>query len=167
MYQPYPQGGGMPPEPSRPAPPRPVRTAVYLMYGGAALSAISLIVTVLAFHTIERAIQNATTSSTLTQHQIHSVAVAVVVIAVVENLIAIGLWLLMAWANRTGQNWGRIVATVLFGLNTLFLLFGFARARASISLAFSLLIWLVGGAIIVLLWLRESSQYYAAARSPR
>jgi hypothetical protein len=162
MYQPYPQGGGMPPDPTRPAPPRPVRTAVLLMYTGAALSAVSLIVTVLSFHAIERAIRNA--SSTLTAHQVHNDAIVAVTIAVVESLIAIGLWLLMAWGNKNGQNWARITATVLFGLNTLFLLISFVRATVSASLAFSVLVWLVGLGAIVLLWRKESSQYFAAGR---
>ena len=159
MYQPYPQGGEMPPDPARPAPPRPVRTAVLLMYTGAALSAVSLIVTVLSFHAIERVIRNA--SSTLTTHQVHNDAIVAVTIAVVESLIAIGLWLLMAWGNKNGQSWARIVATVLFGLNTLFLLLSFVRATVSVSLAFSVLVWLIGLGAIVLLWRKESSQYFA------
>ena len=130
MYQSYPQGGEMPPDPTRPAPPRPVRTAVLLMYAGAALSAVSLIVSVLSFHAIERVIRNA--SSTLTAQQVHNDAIVAVTIAVVESLIAIGLWLLMAWGNKNGQNWARIVATVLFGLNTLFLLLSFIRATVSL-----------------------------------
>ena len=48
MYQPHPQSGEMPPDPTRPDPPRPVRIAVLFMYTGAALSAVSLIVTVLS-----------------------------------------------------------------------------------------------------------------------
>ncbi len=159
MHQPYPQGGEMPPDPTRPAPPRPVRTAVLLMYTGAALSAVSLIVTVLSFHAIERVIRNA--SSTLTAQQVHNDAIVAVTIAVVESLIAIGLWLLMAWGNKNGQNWARIVATVLFGLNTLFLLLSFVRATVSVSLAFSVLVWLIGLGAIVLLWRKESSQYFA------
>jgi hypothetical protein len=165
MYQPYPQGDQPPPEPSRPGPPRPVRTAVLLMYVGAALSAVTLIVTALSFHTIERVIRNA--SATLTAAQVHTAAVFAVTVGVVESLIAIGLWLLMAWANRTGQSWGRIVATVLFGLNTLFLLLGFTRASASLSLAFSVVVWLIGLAAIVLLWRKESSEYFATRRPPR
>jgi hypothetical protein len=164
MYPSYPQGGEMPPEPSRPAPPRPVRTAVLLMYAGAALSAVSLIVTVLSLHAIERVIRNA--SSTLTAQQVHNDAIVAVTIAVVESLIAIGLWLLMAWGNKNGQNWARITATVLFGLNTLFLLISFVRATVSASLAFSVLVWLVGLGAIVLLWRRESSQYFAVT-APR
>jgi len=85
MYQPYPQGGEMPPDPARPAPPRPVRTAVLLMYVGAALSAVSLIVTVLSFHAIERVIRNA--SSTLTTQQVHNDAIVAVTIAVAELLL--------------------------------------------------------------------------------
>ena len=165
MYQPYPQGEQPPSEPSRPGPPRPVRTAVLLMYTGAALSAVSLIVTVLNFHAIERVIRNA--SSTLTAQQVHNDAIVAVTIAVVESLIAIGLWLLMAWGNKNGQNWARITATVLFGLNTLFLLLSFVRATVSVSLAFSVLVWLIGLAAIVLLWRKESSEYFATARTPR
>jgi len=161
MYQPHPQDGEMPPEPGRPAPPRPVRTAVLLMYTGAALSAVSLIVTVLSFHSIERVIRNA--SSTLTAHQVHNDAIVAVTIAVVESLIAIGLWLLMAWGNKNGQSWARIIATILFGLNTLFLLISFVRATVSASLAFSVLVWLVGLGAIVMLWRRESSEYFATA----
>jgi len=129
------------------------------MYTGAALSAVSLIVTLLSFHAIERVIRNA--SSTLTAHQVHNDAIVAVTIAVVESLIAIGLWLLMAWGNKNGQNWARIVATVLFGLNTLFLLLSFVRATVSVSLAFSVLVWLIGLGAIVLLWRKESSQYFA------
>jgi hypothetical protein len=160
MYQSYPEGGQMP-DPTRPDPPRPVRTAVLLMYTGAALSAVSLIVTVLSFHAIERVIRNA--SSTLTAQQVHNDAIVAVTIAVVESLIAIGLWLLMAWGNKNGQSWARIVATVLFGLNTLFLLLSFVRATVSISLAFSVLVWLIGLGAIVMLWRKESSQYFALA----
>jgi hypothetical protein len=129
------------------------------MYTGAALSAVSLIVTVLSFHAIERVIRNA--SSTLTAHQVHNDAIVAVTIAVVESLIAIGLWLLMAWGNKNGQSWARIVATVLFGLNTLFMLLSFVRATVSVSLAFSVLVWLIGLGAIVLLWRKESSEYFA------
>jgi uncharacterized membrane protein (DUF2068 family) len=165
MYQPYPSGGQMPPEPGRPAPPRPVRTAVILMYTGAALTAVSLIVTILSFHAIETAIRNA--STTLTPSQVHSVAVATVAVGVVISAIGIGLWLLMAWANKAGRSWARIVATVLFGLNTLFLLLGIVRARVSASIGFSLLVWLVGLGAIILLWRKDSSEYYAAMSPQR
>jgi hypothetical protein len=164
MYQPHPQDSGMPPDPIRPDPPRSVQRAVLLMYVGAALSAVSLIVSVLSFHAIERVIRNA--SSTLTAQQVHNDAIVAVTIAVVESLIAIGLWLLMAWGNKNGQNWARIVASILFGLNTLFLLLSFVRATVSVSLAFSVVVWAIGLGAIVMLWRKESSEYFALS-SPR
>jgi hypothetical protein len=163
MYQPYPSGGQAP-EPSRPTPPRPVRTAVMLMYAGAGLSAVSLIVSVLSLHAIEKIIRDS--STTLTQTQVHRLAVATVTIAVVESVIAIGLWLLMAWANKAGQSWGRITATVLFTVNTGLLVLSLARGAVSLSWAFELLVWLIGLGAIVLLWRKEASEYFAAM-SPR
>jgi len=150
MYQPYPQGSEMPPESSRPTPPRPVRTAVLLMYVGAALTAITLIVTVATMHTIETAIRN---NSTYTAAQAHQLAVA----AIVEYVVTLGLWLLMAWANRAGHGWARITATVLFALNLF-------RGSASISVLFAVLVWLIGLGAVVLLWRKESSEYFAARR---
>src|ERR1043166_6239136 len=157
MYQPYPQGSEMPPESSRPTPPRPVRTAVLLMYVGAALTAITLIVTVATMHTIETAIRN---NSTYTAAQAHQLAVA----AIVEYVVTLGLWLLMAWANRARQSWARITATVLFGLNTLGLVINLIRGSASISVLFAVLVWLIGLGAVVLLWRKESSEYFAARR---
>jgi hypothetical protein len=160
MYQPYPSGDQTPPEPSRPTPPRPVRTAVMLMVAGAALSAVSLIVTILSRHTIENAILS---RSTYTAQQAHQLVAA----AIVEDVITLGLWLLMAWANRAGQKWARIAATVLFGLNTLVVLLNAARAAVSLSLVFVILIWLIGLGAIVLLWRKESSQFFAAGSARR
>lgn len=167
MYQPYPQGGGVPPEPVRPDPPRTVQRAVLLMYIGAALDVISLIVVLLSFHTIENAIRKATltTAHPLTAHQIHQFAVFIAGIAVVESVIAIGLWLLMAWANKNGRSWGRITATVLFGLNTLFLLLSLVRPQGPLGLLAMVLVWLVGLGAIILLWRRETTDYIAARRS--
>jgi hypothetical protein len=126
-----------------------------LMVAGAALSAVSLIVTILSRHTIENAILS---RSTYTAQQAHQLVAA----AIVEDVITLGLWLLMAWANRAGQSWARIVATVLFGLNTLVVVLNLARAAVSLSLVFVILIWLIGLGAIVLLWRKESSQFFAA-----
>ena len=64
-------------------------------------------------------------------------------------LIGVLLWVWMAWANNKGRNWARIVASVLFGLNTISLLL--SPGRASITIIFEILGWLVGlGAIVIL-----------------
>src|SRR5215469_15518876 len=156
MYQPYPQGGEMPPEPTgparpgRPAPPRTVKTAVLLMYAGAAVTAVTLVVTVLTVHSIESTME---TRANYTPQQAHQLVIA----AIVEALITLGLWLLMAWANRTGQPWGR---------NTIGLLLAFLRGADAVNLVFAVVVWLIGLGAIVLLWRKESSQFFATA-TPR
>src|SRR5579875_2663492 len=60
VYQPYPQayppeGPGGPPQPAEP--PRPVRTAVTLMYVGAALSAVSFILTLVTVGSLRSAVR--------------------------------------------------------------------------------------------------------------
>jgi UDP-N-acetylmuramyl pentapeptide phosphotransferase/UDP-N-acetylglucosamine-1-phosphate transferase len=100
-----------------------------------------------------------------TSAQVHSVEVAVVGGVVLVALIGIGLWLWMAWANGRGKNWARIVATVLFGINTLDLLLSVSRPHAVLSLLLSLLTWLAGLGAIVFLWRSESSAYFSAGRT--
>jgi hypothetical protein len=63
----------------------------------------------------------------------------------------------MARANGQGRNWARILSTVLFGLATLELtpyLFGFGEVFGVtvFGLIFPLLTWLVGLAVVWLLW---------------
>ena len=160
MYQPYPSGGQEPNRQQPTAAPNSVRTAVKLMYGGATLSAIAIILELVSIGNLKSAIKKADPS--FTPAQIHNAEIFGVALVVVVGLIGIGLWLWMAWANGRGKNWARIVASVLFGLNTLDLLLSFTRPHASLSLLFELLVWLVGLGAIVLLWRKESSAYFQA-----
>jgi hypothetical protein len=164
-YQPYPTGGAAEPEPQRPAAPTPVLQAVKLMYAGAIVSAVSLIITLLTVGSLKTAIHNADPS--LTASKLHSAEVAAVAVAVVFGLIGIGLWLWMAYANKAGKNWARITATVFFGLDTLSILTSFRQAEPVLSRLISILIWLIGLGAIVLLYQRESSAYFSASKKPR
>jgi hypothetical protein len=161
MYQPYPSGGQVP-EPQRSGPPSTVLTAVKLMYAGAAVSAISLIVTLVTISSLKAAIRKK--SPNLTASQFHAAEVITVGAAVVIGLIGIALWLWMAWANKAGKNWARITSTVFFGLSTLGLLGSLAQAGTLLSRLVSLVSWLVGLGAIIMLWRRESSEYFAASR---
>ena len=163
MYQPYPSGGQVP-EPQRPEPPAPVLAAVKLMYAGAAVSAISLIVTLLTIGGLKTAIRSRDPS--FTQTQLHSAEVVAVTFAVILGLIGIGLWIWMARANKAGKNWARITSTVFFGLDTLGLLASFGQAETLLGRLVSLVVWLIGLGAIVMLWRKESSGYFAAARAP-
>jgi hypothetical protein len=166
-YQSYPAGGG-PQTAQRPPQPSSVRTAMWLMYAGAALSALSAILILALGSRIKTDIDNALVKNnatlaregkkTLSLHTIHSIATAYVVIIVIVLLISVALWVWMAWANGRGKSWARIVATVLFGLNTVFLLIGISRAGT--STLFTGLGWLIGLVAIIMLWQRKSSAYF-------
>jgi hypothetical protein len=164
MYQPYPSGGQVPEPPQRPGPPASVLSAVKLMYAGATVSAISLIVSLATIGSLKSTILKRDPGFTTTQ--VHSAEVVVVAFAVIVGLISVGLWLWMARANKAGKNWARITSSVFFGLNTLGLLAIFRQAEPVLSRLITLLVWLVGLAAIIMLWRKESSEYFAAQRRP-
>ena len=160
MYQPYPSGAQMPEQPPRPAAPAPVQMAVNLMYAGAILSAIDLIVGLATIGSLKAAIKKA--DPTFTATQLHNAEVGLVLFAAFFGLIGIGLWVWMALANKAGKSWARITGSALSGLNTLFVLLSLIRPHASLGLVFSLLVWLAGVGAVILLWRPESSQYFTA-----
>ena len=164
MYQPYPSAGQAP-EPARPGPPPSMVMAVRLMYAGAVVSAVSLVVGLATVGSLRTALHKS--QPTLTPTQLHDLQTVVVVGSIVIGLISIGLWVWMALTNKAGKSWARIVATVLFGLDTLFLLLGLARAGAAASSLVSVLIWLIGLGAVILLWRKDSTEYITAQSAPR
>jgi uncharacterized membrane protein len=163
MYQPYPSGGEGPP-PARPGPPPPVQLAVKLMYAGAGVSAISLIISLATIGTFRRTLHQADPS--LTSAQLHAAEITAISVGVIVGLIGIGLWVWMALANRAGMSWARIVASVLFALDTVLIVISITQPAEVLSRVISFVIWAIGFATIVLLWRKDASQYYAAM-SPR
>jgi hypothetical protein len=164
MYQPYPSAGQAP-EPARPQPPASVVMAVRLMYAGAVVSAVSLVVGLATVSSLRTSLHKSQPS--LTPAQLHNLQTIVVVGSVAIGLISIGLWVWMALMNKAGKSWARIVATVLFGLDTLFLLLGLARAGAAASSLVSILTWLIGLGAVILLWRKDSTDYITAQGAPR
>jgi len=164
MYQPYPSSGQVP-EPVRPGPPASVVMAVRLMYAGAVVSTLSLVVGLATIGSLRNSLHKSDPS--LTAAQLHSLQNVVVVGSVVIGLIGIGLWVWMAVTNKAGKSWARIVATVLFVLDTLLLLLGVARAGAAAGTLVSILTWLIGGGAILFLWRRDASEYFTAESRPQ
>lgn len=164
MYQPYPMAGQGPPL-QRPEPPRPVLTAVKLMYTGAAISAVSFIVGLTTIGSLKDAIRTADPS--LSSSQVNAAVTFGLVFAAFFGLLGIGLWIWMAWANRGGRRWARVLATVFFGLDTLGVVSAIARPHTAISLVLAAVIWLVGLGAIIMLWSSESSAYFQAMSGPR
>ena len=162
MYQPYPSGGSQL-EPQRPAPPAHVLTAVKLMYAGAAISLVSLIISLSDIGSTKATIRSERPG--LTAAQVNQLDHFIIGLAIVSGLIGVGLWLWMARANSKGKNWARILSTVLFGLATLDLLGVFSEPKTALALVFPLLTWVVGAAAIYLLWRPDSSAFFKPPQS--
>ena len=153
MYQPYPSSG-QPVEPRRPPAPAPVLTAVKLMYAGAAVFTVSLIISI-----ISAAFIGGSAATLRLAGRSQPLAVAITV-GIVGGLVVIALWLWMARANSQGRNWARILSTALFGLATLKLIGVFSEPKTVLSLIFWAPAWLVGLAVVWLLWRPDSSAFF-------
>ncbi len=173
-YQSYPTGGGTNQMPLAQQGPQPktLVNAVRLMWAGAGLALLGAIITLAFSGRIKDAVgkaavkANATLAregkAVLTAAQIHTLENATVVVLAVIMIISTGLWVWMSWANNRGRNWARIVASVLFGLMTIYVFL--SLSRASVSIVFILLEWLVGLGAIVMLWRKETTAYFKGQR---
>ena len=165
MYQPYPSSG-QPAEPLRPPAPAPVLTAVKLMYAGAAISAVELIIG-LALIIVDI---KAAARGQFLGHSLAAQKPLVITVWIVFGLVAIALWLWMARANGQGRNWARILSTVLFGLATLQLRGDFMQPVSHAGFGVTVLYyggtvlfvaaWLVGAAAAWLLWRPASRAFF-------
>ena len=164
MYQPYPGGARMP-EPSErpPAPPSVVR-AVQVMYAGAAASLIGIIVDMTTLSSTRAEIIRRNPSLTATQ--VSNAEHVAIGLFIVSGLLGAALWFWIAQMSKAGRNWARIVGTVLFGIDTISVFAGAAAGPGGgATRIYSILIWLIGLAAVILLWQRASSQYFR--RVPR
>jgi hypothetical protein len=166
VSEPYPTSGPLA-ELQRSQPPTTVRLAVRLMFAGAGLEVVALLVAVVTTSSLKTAIFRANPHYNTVQ--VHNVEVARTTVLVIGALITIGLWLWMAWANDRGRGWARIVAAVLFGVNTLDLLVSIDVVHATATVIVGGVIWLVGLAALLLLFHKRSNPFYVprAARPVR
>ena len=149
--------------PSVPRSARTVQAAVRLMYAGAAVSTVSLIIVAGRHRRIKASTRllghSLTAAHTVERAGHHGVDRL--------GLVPIALWLWMARANGRGRNWARILSTVLFGLATLDLTGPFRTPGIQVSLvpvvfgpAVSRAAWLVGLAVVWLLWRPASTAFF-------
>jgi len=89
--------------------------ALRLMYAGAGLAVVLGVTFGLATHS--RTVHMGDPAS-------GAYKAGYVVGGTITGLIAGGLWLWMAWANKRGRSWARILSTVFFGLLTLYAVVG-------------------------------------------
>jgi hypothetical protein len=148
-------------QPLRPPAPARVLTAVKLMYAGAAVSTVSLIVSLVSIGGTKAQIRKARPSLTVTQ--VNQLNTFIIALALLSGIVGIALWLWMARANSQGKNWARIVSTVLFCLATLDLVGVLGEPKTVLGLIFPLLTWLIGVCTVFLLWRSPSSVFFKGA----
>jgi hypothetical protein len=167
MYQAFPDGSQPPAQYGQSAPsvPQSVDNAVRVMYMGAAASLIGIVIDLATVGPLrDKLVTVNNHGAKLTSAQVtvsEHVAIGALIVA---GVIGIAVWIWMAQSNQAGKSWARIVATVLFGVDTLSLIADVNGASAlSGTVAtriYGIVIWLIGLAAIILLWQRTSSDYF-------
>ena len=153
--------------PSVPRSARTVRAAVKLIYAGAAVSTVNLILFLALIADVD--IYHAVLGHRLTAAQLSQASTPVITTFILWDLVPIAVWLWMARACGRGRNWARIVSTVLFGAATLNLTSAFNWLPPGNHLTLvpmingptlAVLYWLVGLAVVWLLWRPASRAYF-------
>jgi hypothetical protein len=151
--------------PSVPRSARTVRAAVRLMYAGAAVSTVNVIIALAVIVDIKA--YHAVLGYHLTAAQVGQLNTLVITELLVTGLIPVALWLWMAWANGQGRNWARSLSTVLFAGATLDLTGAFRTPVISVSFVpmefgstIPVLTWLAGAAALWLLWRPASTAFF-------
>lgn len=157
-----PGGAALPTNAARPSS---ITMAVRLMYVGAALSVVGVLVAIVMKSQIHDRVRQALKDAgkSADTSQVHSIMVVTLGGFVIVGLIGVALWLFMAWANGKGKSWARIVATILGVLNVLSFLGSFVQhSTTPLGVVVGLINVLLAIVILVLLWRKESSDYYRA-----
>jgi hypothetical protein len=139
-------------------PPRSVVMAVRLMYAGAAITAIGVVISIIAVLTGQDSLRASHQNATVAQ--LHATQNALIAVAVISGLLEIGAWIFMARLNRAGLKWARIVATVLLGLGTLNMILRLTSGGGVSNLLYTVVTWLAGAGAVYFLWQRESNDYF-------
>jgi hypothetical protein len=167
MYQTFPDGDQPPGQYGQSASPVPpsVDNAVRFMYMGAAASLIGIVIDLATVGPLrDKLVAVGNNGAKLTSMQVTNSEHVAIGALLVAGVIGVVLWIWMAQSNQAGKSWARIVATVLFGIDTISLIADINGASALSGTAatriYGIIIWLIGLAAVVLLWQRTSSDYF-------
>jgi len=139
-----------------------VARAVMVMYGGAALSIIGIFINITTLGVITKRLPLMSPALLAsTQHQ----AIAEFIVG---GLVGAAVWIFLAISCRSGMNWARIAGTVLFAIDTVYVVdvtIGLDRQDAPFGVrVYAVAVWLAGLAATTLLWQRPSSTFFRARR---
>ncbi|MGO8956137.1 MAG: paraquat-inducible protein A [Streptosporangiaceae bacterium] len=154
--------------------PRSVQNAVKCMYAGAATDILAVIVGFARFSNLKSEAEATVsgTVTTLTPTQVNQVAnIGVALAILLPGLLGIVVWLWMANKNNAGKRWARVLSTLLFSLGTLGMLAVIVEPMPSGTWMIAglkilpLATWLAGLCAIVLLWQRDSTEFFRSQSS--
>lgn len=149
--------------------PKAVDTAVKLMYAGAGLWLLNLIVPFLMKGQIEEQVREQLEASgeVVDQSLVDTTLMGSLIFGVVLGLVGVGLWLLHAWANGKGMSWARITGTILGVLSVLSTLLGLVGMGMGIgaggnvlSMILSILGLLISLGAMWFMWRPENKAFY-------
>jgi hypothetical protein len=150
------QPTGQPAQPPRPPAPAPVLAPVKVMYAGAAVSTVTLIISLaIAIGNVEAAARGRWFGYSLTAARLSQLKPLIITLVMASGPAVIALWLWMARANGQGRNWARILSTVLFGLATSEL-----TGNHGLAKLICVITWLPGLAAVWLLWRPASRAFF-------
>ena len=146
-------------DPGAPAPPDTVQRAARYMLIGAFVTAIWQI-----YWIVVTVAHKASLTHPDGKPVTNSQVVASVLVTIVLAILVSAIWVLVARLNQAGKSWARIAATVLFAL------WSFSTYRSIplitrgsywiVNIVIMLAIWLIGLAVIYLLWRPDSTAFF-------
>lgn len=144
-------------------PPRTVNIAFWLYVVGAVLSVVSGIITIATIgSTRDAALEQIRNSPNANGQNAQALVDGIIAAATIWAIVTLIFWavvfVLFAYFMRRGANWARIVLTVLTALSLLNVLAGYGVG----FLQFAATV-----VALVLIWLRPSSEYFAAVRASK
>jgi hypothetical protein len=144
----------------RDQPPPSIRYAVRFIYAGAAIQVLSVILNIATLRAAIQTIAARQSATPLTTSQLNTVETIVVVTLILIGAIGASLWLWMAIKNNAGRRWARTLSTIFFAFFTIGIIGALLEPIPVAGKIIPVATWLVALLAIVLIWQRESSDFY-------
>lgn len=159
-------------------PPLSVRLAVGLMWVGAVLTLLWPVHTLTHLDSLRSQLRDSLVKSdpVYADPEIHQYTsafydvtmVAVAVVAIIGAMVGVALWVWMALKNGEGRSWARVLATVFGGLALLATVPSLTWGpETGLEVALAAVFLVLATTILVLLWCKQSSEFYAARSRPQ
>ena len=149
----------LPAKSADPAPPDTVQQAARFMLVGAVGTAIWQI-----YWIVVTVAHKASLTSANGKPVTNSQIAASVLFTIVSTILISAIWVLLARLNQAGKGWARIAATVLFALWSYSTYHSIPLVTRGgywiVNFIIMLAIWLIGLAVIYLLWRPDSTAFY-------